>query len=94
VWRVKIFSTDSLQGMSSPTSPKYGRYEAAKHVIVASKGIPPSSYVDGEWTGTITFRPNDVSNQLNDLVTGIQAQKKEEAVTIVVPPNFSEGVEK
>lgn len=86
VWRIKIFSTDSLQGMATNIGPKIGRYEAAKQVIVSTKGEPPSAYVDGEWTGTINFRPNDVQNQLNDLVVGIQASKKEEAVTFVMPP--------
>lgn len=87
VWRIKIFSTDSLQGQATSLGNKIGRYEAARQIIVSSKSAAPASYIDGEWSGTITFRPNDVQNQLNDLVVGINAQKKEAQVTLLIPSN-------
>ncbi len=57
-----------------------------KFNIINLKSSVEASYPDGEWSGNINFRANDVQNQLNDLTVGLQGKKKEDEVTIVIPP--------
>ena len=91
-WRIQITMTDTIAGRSAPIGPVDAKFKAERIVLVRNKD-GEASYPDGEWSGSINFRANDVQNQLNDLTFGLQAKKREEQVTIVIPPIKEEEID-